>query len=63
MIRGTPPQVNDDYSQECPKCHSREIQSGYGLAFGGFGSYKFCGNDECDWFYKIDEEPEEDVTS
>jgi hypothetical protein len=36
----------------CPKCGS-EIGSGYGLAYGGMGVYNYCLNDECDWFWKL----------
>lgn len=37
--------------EACPKCGA-DIQLGYGLMFGGMGEYKFCENDECDWFWK-----------
>jgi hypothetical protein len=37
--------------EKCPKCGSW-IDIGFGLQFGGFGPYKFCQNDSCDWFYK-----------
>jgi hypothetical protein len=37
--------------EKCPKCGSW-IDIGFGLMFGGYGPYKFCQSDECDWFYK-----------
>ncbi len=36
--------------EQCPECGGRDIQLGFGLAFGGYGSYWTCGY--CDWFYK-----------
>lgn len=35
----------------CPKCGSF-ITLGFGLMFGGYGEYKFCNNEQCDWFWK-----------
>ena len=37
--------------EKCPKCGSW-IELGFGLMFGGYGPYKWCQNDSCDWFYK-----------
>lgn len=37
--------------EKCPKCGSW-IHLGFGLQFGGYGPYKWCQNDDCDWFYK-----------
>lgn len=55
-FRGEPPLTSSDEMREfCPKCF-KEItneEAGYGLAFGGMGTYWTCGNDDCDWFYKI----------
>lgn len=51
-VHGEPPE--DD---KCPKCGS-EIVSGYGLAFGGMGVYYMCSNDDCDWFYKVQDADE-----
>ncbi len=34
--------------EACPKCGA-DIVLGFGLAFGGFGEYKFC--EECDWHW------------
>lgn len=34
----------------CPDCGA-DIHVGYGLAFGGYGEYKYC-EDECGWFWK-----------
>lgn len=45
--------------EKCPKCGSW-IEVGWGLMFGGFGEYKFCQNDKCDWFWKRILPPEED---
>lgn len=43
----------------CPKCCERiDSDAGYGLAFGGMGTYWVCDQDNCDWFYKI-MDPEE----
>lgn len=46
---GIPPNDNGT----CPKCGNGELQSGYGLMGGGIGAYTYCGNDDCEWFYKI----------
>jgi hypothetical protein len=35
----------------CPKCGA-ELLYGFGLAGGGFGSYEFCSNDDCEHFKK-----------
>ena len=40
----------------CPKCSS-ETDSGVGLAYGGYGTYQFCANMECDWYEKERECP------
>jgi hypothetical protein len=37
--------------EKCPKCGSW-IHIGFGLMFGGYGEYKWCQSDDCDWFYK-----------
>jgi len=34
----------------CPRCGGHCLQ-GYGLAFGGMGSYEACN--DCDYFYKV----------
>lgn len=39
----------------CPKCGG-EIVAGFGLAFGGYGSYKMCDADGCDFAAKAAEE-------
>ena len=44
--------------EKCPKCGSW-IEIGYGLCFGGFGAYKYCSNDSCDWYWKRLEDLEE----
>ena len=36
--------------ETCPKCGSW-IELGFGLAFGGYGFYKFCSN-ICGWYWK-----------
>jgi hypothetical protein len=33
----------------CPKCGA-VVDTGFGLAFGGYGSYHTCS--ECDWWHK-----------
>jgi hypothetical protein len=38
-------------TDRCPKCGDA-TDEGYGLAFGGFGSYVYCLNQACDWFTK-----------
>ncbi len=35
--------------EQCPDCGGRDIQWGFGLAFGGYGRYWYC---DCGWFYK-----------
>lgn len=42
---------NEHEFEKCPKCGSW-IHLGFGLMFGGFGDYKWCQNEQCDWFYK-----------
>ena len=61
-IVGTPPTLieKDHDCQECGSTHDLEacpkcgswISHGYGLMFGGFGAYKYCNNDSCDWLWK-----------
>lgn len=48
-------QSTDGTRTFCPKCFKEffEDDTGYGLAFGGMGVYYTCGNEDCDWFYKI----------
>lgn len=58
---GEPPLTsNDEMQQFCPKCFKNitNEDSGYGMAFGGIGTYWTCGNEDCDWFYKIMDQPE-----
>lgn len=43
--------------EKCPECGSW-IHIGFGLMFGGYGGYKWCQSDECDWFYKELEDDE-----
>ena len=47
---GEPPVDN-----KCPLCQTSidDELSGYGLAYGGFGVYFWCANEDCKWFYKI----------
>jgi len=42
----------------CPDCMS-SIAIGYGFMFGGFGLYKLCLNDSCNWFWKRLEEEDD----
>ena len=61
-IVGTPPVLieKDHDCQECGTVHDMEacpkcgswISVGFGLTGGGFGLYKYCNNEKCDWFYK-----------
>lgn len=44
------------FENACPKCEGN-LQSGYGLAYGGFGPYQFC--ESCDWATKHPEPEEE----
>lgn len=37
---------------KCPKCGSTNLDSGYGMAFGGMGVYTYCCEENCDWFFK-----------
>ena len=41
-----------DYPR-CPQCGEGEIQTGFGLAGGGYGPYQGC--DRCDFFIKFQE--------
>ena len=63
-FRGEPPLTSADETREfCPKCFIEvtDADTGYGLAFGGMGTYWTCDNEDCDWFYKIMDPNEEDV--
>ena len=44
--------------EKCPDCGSW-IEVGYGFSFGGFGLYKLCLNDSCNWFWKRLEEEDD----
>lgn len=37
--------------EKCPRCGSW-IGHGFGLAGGGYGLYKYCLNEACDWMWK-----------
>lgn len=53
---GDPPNTDKSYVEWCPKCGRRlnPNDQGYGLAGGGgCGSYIYCNNPKCDWFYKM----------
>lgn len=41
----------------CPKCGWGVVEHGYGLAGGGIGAYKYCSNDDCEYFDKV-QDPE-----
>jgi hypothetical protein len=44
----------------CPKClHEITDDPGYGLAYGGMGTYWVCEQDDCDWFFKQMDRDEE----
>jgi len=49
--------VYDD-KPKCPKCGSH-VTAGYGLAGGGIGYYKFCCDDDCDYFEKTQDADED----
>lgn len=34
--------IPEHYEGPCPKCGSKEVEDGYGLAGGGMGSYTCC---------------------
>jgi hypothetical protein len=37
----------------CPKCLTEITgEPGYGLAYGGIGTYWVCDADNCEWFFK-----------
>jgi hypothetical protein len=43
----------DEHCPECGTLCDNDCQ-GYGLAYGGgCGTYSFCANEQCDWFWKI----------
>ena len=53
---GEEPRIDKDYQEFCPKCGRRlnPNDNGYGFAYGGgTGSYIYCNNPNCDWFYKM----------
>jgi hypothetical protein len=53
---GTPPNCDEDYVNWCPDCGRRLVDAhqGYGLAHGGgLGTYIWCSNLRCEWFYKM----------
>lgn len=35
----------------CPKCGG-SVETGFGLAYGGYGSYQYCEAEGCGWFEK-----------
>lgn len=37
--------------ERCPKC-GEETTFGFGLAFGGYGPYVMCMEEDCDWAAK-----------
>lgn len=42
--------------ETCPKCGAW-IEIGYGLMFGGCGTYKYCSRQpQCDWFWKREDD-------
>ena len=39
--------------EECPDCGSRNVAYDFGLGCGpGFGPYKYCEEEGCDWHWK-----------
>ena len=54
--KGEPYLQNQDQDRMfCPKCLNEiwDQDAGYGLAYGGMGTYWCCEQEGCDWFYKI----------
>lgn len=35
----------------CPECGC-SVGTGFGLAYGGYGSYQYCEAEGCDWYEK-----------
>lgn len=50
------------FTDACPKCGG-ETTFGYGLMGGGMGAYVVCLTDDCDFFEKEQDPPEEDETA
>jgi hypothetical protein len=53
----TPSASLDDVNRDgpCPKCGA-ETELGFGLMGGGYGTYRFCTSEACDYFIKHQEE-------
>ena len=49
----------DEQSRDCPKKCGGGIEYGYGLAGGGMGVYQYCSNEECDYWHKTQDPPED----
>jgi hypothetical protein len=47
--------MDEPKDDTCPKCGC-QLEHGFGLAGGGYGSYVFCSREGCDYFYKWQEE-------
>jgi len=45
--------------EHCPQCEKGRIETGFGLAGGGYGPYQYC--DTCDFFVKFQEHDDGEV--
>lgn len=45
----------EPFVEVCPKCKG-PVHDGFGLMFGGYGSYQFCADEKCGWATKHYEE-------
>ncbi len=46
---GEPPNDNGT----CPRCGNEDLDTGYGMAYGGMGMYTYCSMNDCEWFFKV----------
>lgn len=55
ITKGFPPDRSIEGIELCPLCGADlkdDFIPGFGLAYGGYGTYWYCTSDDCPWFYK-----------
>lgn len=50
-------QEQEQEQEQCPTCEG-PTEMGFGLAFGGYGAYRYCLDDSCPYFEKWQESDE-----
>ena len=47
------PEIPDGFDfVHCPRCKTDSIDTGFGMAGGGYGIYYYCANEGCHFFVK-----------